>query len=286
MYEFCYAKAIVPTVRVDYIPVNLVDDVDGLLKAQGILLRCIKAISLIRYVEDAYNEFIVFKSSVTHPSPETDIRLERMARSYFLEFSAFLEHWQKYMSTRGKRDEFKKIFDKETHNAFDSSDAYALATMLRNYIAHSADLIQTKLWGGNIYDVGCSKEVLLKDDSFNKTKKAIIQRQPAQMILLTPLMQGSLVKLQGIHRQFLRSDFGEEEVLAAETVEHAIAAIKTSGLENREWSIRNENTGMLITTLALNGMPIETVPVTETHPFNWKEYEPAIRLITELETEY
>ena len=62
------------------------------------------------------------------------------ARSFFLELEIFLDHWNKYISRRGKKDEFKPVFEKATHDAFDSSDNYAMAAMLRNYIAYSSEV--------------------------------------------------------------------------------------------------------------------------------------------------
>lgn len=76
MYNFCYEKVIIPTVKVHYIPTEIIADVDGLLKARGVLLRYMKAIQLIRYVEDAYEEFTDFKKIITRPGIDTDIKFE------------------------------------------------------------------------------------------------------------------------------------------------------------------------------------------------------------------
>jgi hypothetical protein len=271
MYQLCYKKSIIPTVQVDYVPCDIPLDVDEVMKANGILLRCRKVFNQIKYVEDAFEDFIAFKSTVTVPAIVSDMTLERKARSFFLEFAIFLDHWNKYMSWRGKKEEFKTVFEDATHNAFDSSDDYALASMLRNYIAHNADVIQGKFWGGNTYDVGCSKDVLLADDGFSKTKKEIIKRQPAKFISLTPIMKGALEKLGEIHQKFISFDFGDEEIAAARIVKDAITAIKTSNMQDKHLCFVNDIKS-LITTYTAENQPIETVWATEYHDFVWKDY--------------
>ena len=95
----------------------------------------------------SYDDFIVFKSTVKGPVITSDMTLERKDRSFFVEFEIFLDHWKKYMSWRGKKEESKAMFDHATHAAFDSSDDYALASMLINYIAHNAEVIQGEVLG-------------------------------------------------------------------------------------------------------------------------------------------
>lgn len=278
MYKLCYIQAIVPTTKTESIAIDFIKDVEGLLKAQNVLKRCIIAKDLIRYVEDAYQDYIDYSKTVTEPSREADIKLERLARSYFLEFSVFLEHWKSYIRANEKWKQFKTVFEQQTHEAFDSSDNYALVVMLRNYIAHSADIIQGRFWGAGHYDIGCSKEVLLKDPIFNETKKAIIKRQPAQFISLTPVMRGALDKLHEIHKAFLMFDFGETELFAATVVGKAIEAVREHGIDNRHLQIVN-TVQSYITTYTPDNKPIETVPVTETFEFDIPLYEEAITLI-------
>ena len=271
MYQLCYKKSIIPTVQVDYVPCEIPLDVDEVMKANDVLLRCLKVFNQIKYVEDAYEDFIAFKSAVTVPAITSDMTLERKARSFFLEFEIFLDHWNKYMSWRGRKEEFKTVFEDATHTAFDSSDNYALASMLRNYIAHNSDVIQGKFWGGKTYDVGCSKDVLLADDSFSKTKKEIIKHQPAKLISLTPIMKGALEKLWEIHKIFMSFDFGEEEISAARIVNDTITTIKTSEMQDKHLCFVND-IKRPITTYTAENEPIETVWATEYHDFDWKDY--------------
>lgn len=279
MYQLCYEKAIIPTVKSEDIPVDIISDIDILIQANGVILRCLRTYNHIRYIESAYDEFISFKKTVTAPAIKTDIELEVKARSFFLEFEIFLDHWNKYMSRRGKKDGFKPVFDKATHGAFDSSDDYALASMLRNYIAHNSEVIQGKFWGGQgTYDVGCSKDLLLSDSNFSKTKKEIIKRQPAQYISLTPIMSGALDKLREIHKVFMNFDFSEEDVSAAWTVDEAISAIKDAGLE--KWHFRFVNSVKSpVLTYTAEGTTIETVWATEYQDFNWKDYEAVLQYL-------
>lgn len=80
MYRLCYKKSIIPTVQVDYVPCYIPLNVDEVMKANGILLRCLKVFNRIKYVEDAYEDFITFKSTVTVPAIASDMTLERKAR--------------------------------------------------------------------------------------------------------------------------------------------------------------------------------------------------------------
>lgn len=279
-YQLCYVQAIIPTTRTKNIAVDFIESVDVLLNAQSVLKRCIVAKDLIRYVEDAYQDYIDFSKTVTEPDRDADIKLERLARSYFLEFSVFLEHWKSYIRANGKWKQFKNVFELQTHDAFDNNDNYALAAMLRNYIAHSAGVIQGKFWGAGHYDIGCSKDVLLKDPIFNETKKKIIKRQPTQFISLSSIMKGALGKLQEIYKTFLEFDIGETELRAAAVVEKATKAIRDHGMENRHWQIVN-TVQSYITTYTPDDRPIETVPAIQTFEFSIPLNEEAIELIKE-----
>ena len=80
------------------------------------ILRCLRTYKHIRYIESAFDEFISFKEAVFSSAIETDIELEAKAGLFFLEFEIFLDYWNKYMSRRGKKDEFKPVFDKAMHS--------------------------------------------------------------------------------------------------------------------------------------------------------------------------
>ncbi len=287
MYELCYGRQQIPTVKIDYIPINLPDntDIDEIINAHDTLLRRLKVMSFIDYVDTAYNEYAEYKNTVSSPSYKTDIALEIRARSFFLEFDIFLDHWSKYMSFRNKKTSFKMVLDKETHAAFDSSDAYALAAIIRNYAAHYGDIIQGKFWGGNKYDVGCSKDVLLDDKKLSQTKRDIINRQPAQLISFSPIMQESLVKLKQMHETFLRFDIDQEDRESAITIRNFISTIDNLGmLEKRLYFVNQQK--LPVTTCHPDGTPIETILATEYKEFNWKDYSHVIDFILSYDLQY
>lgn len=174
MVQLCYAKSIVPTTNVEYI--SIIDDASSLDVDVRTITRLQSNFDRIRYVEAAYQEFAELKSKTLKPSRNGQIMLERRARSFFMEFDVFLDHWQKYISHHSKKTEFKELYKQLTNDAYDHSDDYAMSTILRNYVTHNANVIQSALWGSNVFDVGCSKNVLLNDRSFNKAKKEIIRR--------------------------------------------------------------------------------------------------------------
>ncbi len=283
MLKFCYGRAIVPTTKIEYIPVEFVDDPKDLQAAVSVLARYRRNLARIKYVEDALEDFAQLKKTMQEPTFYGQIALERKARSFFLEFDMFLDHWQKYIAHHPEHEKFKNLMDDETHKAFDSSDDYALATMLRNYIAHNADVIQTSFWGAGHYDVGCHKKILLSDKTFNKTKRAIIERQPADLISLTRVMGGALAKLSEVHSALMTFDMDEAVKAAAEKVAPVINKIRESGTY-QNWYFYDEDGPELMTTDS-NGKPIEFIKGQYVENLPWKDYEELINGIVSITRE-
>jgi len=272
MYHLCIGEAVVPTPKIKFIPVDINADINTIINAHHIITQRLKVMSFIDYVEDSYNDFLKYKETITHPNLHSDITLERKARAYFNEFDIFLDHWKKYMSFRDKKNEFSSVFDKETHEAFDNSSDYALATIIRNYAAHQADVIQGKFWGGkNYYDVGCSKSVLLQDKSLNETKRKVVQDQPAQFISLSPIMRNSLIELKAMHQVFLKFDIDPDDIASAQQLTELIESIANLGLTEKHLYFVNDIKTPL-TVYSADNTPLETVFATEQIPFNYKEY--------------
>ena len=280
MYQLCIGKSIVPTSRVEYEPIAITQDINGVIDAHQIIKQRLKVMSFIDYVEDSYHDFEDYRNTLTHPNLHNDIALERKARSFFIEFDIFHDHWKKYMSFRNRKEEFDDVFTKETHDAFDSNDQYALATIIRNYAAHQSDVIQGRFWGNNTYDVGASKGVLLDDKKLNATKRNIINKQPAQFISLSPIMRSALETLKAIHLAFLKFDIDDKDIKAARTISNIINSIKDKDLsEKRLYFVNSVRTPL--TVYSADNIPLETVYATEQIPFDWKEYTHVLDFLLE-----
>ena len=96
MYKLCYEQPIVPTMKSDYTPV--IHNADSLYSAVKVLAKFQMNVDRILYVESAYQDFAFLKEETDTPTRQRQIALERRARSYFLEFEIFLDHWKKYIA--------------------------------------------------------------------------------------------------------------------------------------------------------------------------------------------
>lgn len=56
--------------------------------------------------------------------------------------------------------------------------------MLRNYIAHSADIIQGRFWGAGHYDIGCNKlpALFIWSSELKLVGASIIESYPPMMV--------------------------------------------------------------------------------------------------------
>ncbi len=274
MYKLCYEQPIVPTMKSDYTPV--IHNADSIYSAVKVLAKFQMNVDRILYVESAYQDFVFLKEETDTPTRQGQIALERRARSYFLEFEIFLDHWKKYIANHPRKEEFKTLFNQLTHDAFDTSDDYAMTIIIRNYVTHSAGIIQGTFWGSNnkVFEVGCSKDILLSDSTFNNTKKEIIKRQPAQFISLHPIMRGSLEKLKEIQDSLIRFQIDKEIINAANAVREAIEIIKKQG-QQKHWFFIDEN-GPELMTVDKDGKPIEFIKGKYVEEFYWKDSEKLI----------
>ena len=258
--------------------VDFVSDMNAFQSAIKVLMSLQKNVDRIKYVETAYQGFMDLKDSMRKHTRIGQIKLEKEARSFFTEFSVFLDHWKKRISCHSRREEFKKLYDQLTHDAYDNSDDYAMATIIRNYAVHFASIIIGTVWGNTYYDVSVWKYELLKDDSISQNKKEIINRQPSEFILLSSIMKGALDKLKEIQKVLIAFTIDEETCNALNTVAEVIKQIRRYG--DKQWFITDDNGSL--TTMDKDGQPVEYIKGKCLEMFDWNEFDGLITTINEL----
>lgn len=261
-----------------YILVDFVSDMDAFQSAVSILRTLQKNVDRIKCVETAYKGFLDLKESMREYTRIGQIKLEKEARSFFTEFNVFLNHWEKHISCHPRGEEFRKLYDQLTHDAYDNSDDYAMATIIRNYAIHSADIINGTIWGKTYYDVSIWKYELLKDNTIPPNKKEIISRQPTEFILLSSVMKGALDQLKKIQKALVRFTIDEETHNALNTIAETIKQIKRYG--DKQWFITDDNGSL--TKMDKDGRPVEYIQGKCLEMFYWNDFDELITTITEI----
>lgn len=276
MYRLCYAYQRVPDDKPQYILVDYISNMSVFQNAISILRSLHKDADRIKYVETAYQEFLNLKESMREYTRIGQIKLEMSARAFFTEFDVFLKHWEKRISCHSRKEKFRELYDHVTHEAYDNSDDYAMATIIRNYAIHSAEIINGTVWGSTYYDVSIWKCELMKDDRIKHNKKKVINRQSSGFILLHPLMKGALEKLIEIQKALLAYTIDEETRNAISTVVEIIKKIKEHGA--KQWFF-TEDDGSLWTQDE-EGRFFEYIQGKVLELFDWKDFDELITTVS------
>lgn len=273
MYRLCYEQQLIPDADPLYVLVDFVPDMDAFRAAVDTLRSLQKDTDRIKYVEAAYQAFLDLKESMREYSRIGQIKLEMLARSFFVEFDVFLNHWEKRISRHLRKEEFKNLYEQLTHNAYDNSDNYAMAVIIRNYAIHSTGIINGTVWGKTHYDVSIWRYELLKDKGISSNRKEIIKRQQSSFILLHPMMKGALAKLKEIQDALIAYIVDEETKKALSIVAETINKIREYG--DKRWFL-TDDTGSLLTEDE-EGQTIEYVQGKCLELFYWRDFDELIR---------
>ena len=163
-------------------------------------------VNRIIVVKNALNDFLTTLDN-SHHGCEAISDLESNLQNYIVKFDTYKNHWEKkigLITNQDRKDRFKKIFEDATHNAFDTSNGFALTCCFRDYIIHGSNLIdnfQTKLSSANAM---ASRDKLLKDWKWNQTKTKLISSQP-EFINLRNVAIESFEALSDIHSQLINA---------------------------------------------------------------------------------
>ncbi len=278
MYRLCY-EHLLSHGDPKLIPVDCVSDMSSFRNAVDTLIMLQKNADRIEYVETAYQDYLELKDSLRDYTRINQINLERKARSFFVEFDIFLNRWKRFISKHPRKEEYNNIYKQVTQDAFDHSDDYAIATILRNYAVHFAGIIQGTTWGSTYYNVGFFKYELLKDYSINNTKREILDRQPTDFVQLDPIMEGVLKKLKEIQKALLTFVIDTDVKNAMITVADVIKKIKEYG--DKEWFFFDDD-GQRLTTTYKDGNAIEYINGKCLECFFWKEFDALIETVSDL----
>ncbi len=275
MNRLCYEHQLKAGAETQYILVDFVSDMEAFRAAMDILRPLQKNVDRIKYVETAYKGFLNLKESMREYTQDGQIKLEIAARSFFTEFDVFLNHWEKRISCHPRKKEFRKLYDQLTHEAFDSSEAYAMAVIIRNYAIHAAGIINGTIWGNGYYDVSIWKQELMRDNTIPPNKKKVVARQSSEFILLQPIMESALEKLKEIQEILVGFLIDEETRNAANTVANEIKKIKEYG--DKRWFFTNDEESSM--NIDDEGHPVKYIKGKCLEVFNWKELDELIESI-------
>lgn len=259
-------------------------DADSLLEAIEKVEHHMYNMGRLYAVDASYDEFFSFYRSLDGKDDTLFPELERKLRAYIIEFRIYLDHWQKYVAHHSRGKEYKELFAKLTHHAYDSCDEYAIVYMLRNYVVHANDLIHCRLNSedGNVFQIGCSKEMLLQDDTLKAKEKAIIRRQPAQMIVLDMILKRSRECLHEIHKSMMEFQTDNEVRESCKVIRNAYSFVFMTGFSNREWDIVDDRKDYVWAKSPESDIWYANGTSFHYHRVNWKKYTETARYLLDL----
>lgn len=164
------------------------DDVDRLMISIRRLKTTIENVYRINPVNEAAKEFKDTLYALNSDNIEGVLTLDRRFRSYTMEFDMFLDYWESYIAHHKKMDKdgnfyedieaiqnYKKLFDKLTHDAYDKHTEYQLIDLIRNQIAHVQSPVNHVHVGINGNEAYSNRDVLLKNCRSGKNKKKYLK---------------------------------------------------------------------------------------------------------------
>ena len=158
----------------------------------------------INSVKDALNIFLMSLKQAHH-GRDVIADLESKLQNYIVKFDIYKNHWQKQIGgieDQDKKNRFEKIFKEATHDAFDSSNNFALACCFRDYLIHGSNLIENFCTNLSSASVLASRDKLLNDWEWSKTKTKLISSQP-ELIDLEKVVVESFEELCEINKQLI-----------------------------------------------------------------------------------
>lgn len=234
----------------------------------------------IKYVESAYEEFSSYKVNPDNVASIDLIALERKARAFFIEFSIFLVRWKKTFEDIDDKGTYKKRYEQITHDAYDQSDSYAKACLLRNHTEHYADLIEAVSWDSKGIYASFNKKTIMDNKGFSQTKKKKFydESENSNYVNLKPIMEQALKKLQEIQDIFLYEIINEDVLLAINTLSDINDKMKD--IAAKRWFFIYENDNNTIEELMND--PDEHIKHYAQELYPIEEYKQLIPLVRRL----
>ncbi len=217
-------------------------------------------------LNDAYKELFDVCKDIKGPDRRRDALIIRRVRSYILEVDIFLKHWEKYLGHKGHA--FKTKFKTITSETYDSNEAYALISALRNYLVHSDDVTHGQHIGIGEFKIWADRDILIKDGKLSGTGKQTVLKQEKRIDLLD-VIQKSLPAVNQVHSKLMDCLIDKE---LESDCKYLIEASKRTVLINaKAWFVFNytgyENINMPYIIGGVPGMGADYVQL------NWQGYE-------------
>ena len=227
------------------------EEVDAIQQAAFIMDRMFQNLNRSMAVEEALKEF---KEEVQKPNSENPYDLaevDRRFRAFIFEWKLFTEHWKNYIYSldRDRRyvADYKKLYWDTMNAAFRKAD-FMLAHVIRNYVSHANDAIDScHIGGGNKYwihkrsllrflDVSIAKERNNSQENHLIEQKTFIETCD-EMIDLEAVADGAMKCLVEIQEPLMNHQLDQDTINACLMLLDAKKRIDENSVEDEVWEI-------------------------------------------------
>lgn len=269
--QLCYVSEESSDGKESFCPYSAFSSEDSsiLLADSGNLQSFYQNLSRMTAITTTYREFIAFYNTHNEYDELLIPEMERRLRAYFLEFGVFLNHWERYIKHHAQKKEYLQLYKDLTHNAYDRNSNYAFASFLRNYATHAGDLIQSSFYGNGHFEIGCFSDIMLKDSSLKAKERELIKRQPAKFIPLLPIVEGSFIELQAIHRELMLFQIDSTVINACKRMIDFSCKIGND-LDFKKWAIVEMESFSVLCARENHELREPVGSGHYYHPINWK----------------
>lgn len=203
-------------------------------------------------------------------------RVDRLFRTYVIEWQLFLDHWNRYISDLKKTDAeygavYETLFQDVTSVAYDSCDEYVLAHVIRNYVVHGYDSIN------HCHINGIRNQIFIGRDNLFRinvaaSAKPIIQKQPDSIDLML-VAEKSMSALMTVQEQLMDYQITTSVGEAAANLLDAKQRIDEAGIEADLWMLIGDVEPKHVTTDE-NGAAIQREGLNVIHRrIKWPYYQ-------------
>lgn len=183
------------------------DEAENIYEKAGKMERFFEDIFRNETFNEVARELFEICPKVQSSGEIISFRIKTYVRSYILEADIFIKHWERYMIRKGEsyKDKFKEI----SSEIYDNNEAYALLSILRNYLVHSNDVIHGVHIGFDGLKIWTDRDALLNDIQWSKGKRELLERQEKKIDLLRVIKE-SMISLNDLHDMLLNNIITED----------------------------------------------------------------------------
>ena len=214
------------------------DNVDRVVSAILNFERLFRNIFRSNALQSAYNEF--YESYSAFEIHHQTKLVERRARSYFVEFSVHIAHWEEYINNLAQKPRLKQFFQHLKEYTKKSCKEYFIAKLIRNYAVHFDEIIERFHVNSDGTELYFMRDNLFKLNSMRgiKNKRNIqkIQQLPKEIALI-PVIDKSYDALMKIHEQLIDFLIDERTQEDCSVLLELHSRIICAGLESKIWKV-------------------------------------------------